>query len=165
MSYESPDSGRWIDLSELEYGRLRTLNEQLQQADDWINRRSQEMVMAYCLATARARHDDNGRLDEDVDLIATVLFLPQEGHPDFRPHTDDILARIDIPILRAACADNGFSYIESPSKSDYLPSHGEWNRIFLDLYDRILKRDKEKLLSIGALCVDVALIQQQIRSW
>jgi hypothetical protein len=40
-----------------------------------------------------------------------------------------------------------------------------WCSLFLNLYERALQGDTVKLLSIGALCVNVVLAQQQLRSW
>jgi len=153
------------NLSKLEYDRLLTLNEQIQQAEQWIYRRSRDMVTAYSLATAQARHADNGNLDEDVNLIATVLFLVQEDHPAFLPERDNILARIDIPILPATSTDENSPYPDLSTVSDSAQRGSDWNPLLLNLYERVLQRDTAKLLSIGALCIDVALIEQQLRSW
>ncbi|WP_213762422.1 hypothetical protein [Caballeronia sp. dw_19] len=165
MSDELPRSGRWANLSRHEYEQLLTLNEQIEQAEQWIYRRSRDMVTAYSLATAQARHADNGNLDEDVNLIATVLFLVQEDHPAFLPERDNILARIDIPILPAISTDENSPYLDLSIASDSAQRRSDWNPLLLNLYERVLQRDRAKLLSIGALCIDVALIEQQLRSW
>jgi hypothetical protein len=156
-------SGRWVKLSEQEYERLLTLNEQIEQAEQWIYRRSRDMVTAYSLAAAQARHADNGNLDEDVNLIATVLFLVREDHPSFLSERDAILARIDIPVLPAPTTDKKSAYLDLSAASTQRRS--DWNPLLLNLYERVLDRDTTKLLSIGALCIDVALIEQQLRSW
>jgi hypothetical protein len=153
------------NLSKQEYDRLLMLNEQIEQAEQWIYRRSRDMVTAYGLATAQARHADNGNLDEDVNLIATVLFLVQEDHPAFLPERDNILARIDIPILPATSTDENSAYPGLNTVSDSAQRRSDWNPLLLNLYERVLQRDTAKLLSIGALCIDVALIEQQLRSW
>ena len=158
-------SGRWVNLSKQEYDRLLTLNEQIEQAEQWIYRRSREMVTAYSLGAAQARHTDNGNLDEDVNLIATVLFLVREDHPGFLPGCDNILARIDIPILPAPSKEDKSTYLDLNTASDSTQRRSDWNPLLLNLYERVLDRDTTKLLSIGALCVDVALIEQQLRSW
>src|SRR5471032_2529938 len=56
------------DLSKQEYCRLHMLHNQLEQAEQWIYRRSRDMVTAYSLAVAQARHADDGMPDEDVNL-------------------------------------------------------------------------------------------------
>ena len=158
-------SGRWASLGSQEYDRLLTLNKQIEQAEQWLYRRSRDMVAAYSLATAQARHHDNGKLDEDVSLIATVLFLMREDHPAFLPECDNILARIDIPILPATRTDENAPYPDLGTVSDPAQRRSDWNPLLLNLYEQILQRDTAKLLSIGALCIDVALIEQQLRSW
>ena len=165
MSDELPRSGRWANLSKHEYEQLLTLNEQIEQAEQWLYRRSRDMVTAYSLAAAQARHADNGNLNEDVNLIATVLFLMREDHPAFRPERDNILARIDIPILPATSTDENSPYPDLSTASDSAQRRSDWNPLLLNLYERVLQRDTAKLLSIGALCIDVALIEQQLRSW
>jgi hypothetical protein len=153
------------NLSKQEYDRLLTLNRQIEQAEQWLYRRSRDMVTAYSLAAAQARHADNGILDEDVNLIATVLFLLREDHPAFLPGCDNILARIDIPILPATSLDENAPYPDLSMVSSSAQRRSDWNPLLLNLYERVLRRDTAKLLSIGALCIDVALIEQQLRSW
>ena len=153
------------NLNRQQRDRLLTLNEQIEQAEQWIYRRSRDMVTAYSLATAQARHADNGNLDEDVSLIATVLFLVREDHPDFLPERDNILARIDIPILPAPSTDKNSTYPELSTASDSTRRSNDFNPLLLNLYERVLLRDTAKILSIGALCIDVALIEQRLRSW
>jgi hypothetical protein len=153
------------NLSKQEYDRLLTLNEQIERAEHWINRRSHDMVTAYSLATAQARHSDTGKLDEDVILTATLLFLVQEDHPAFLPERDNILARIDIPILPATSTDENSPYPDLSTVSDPAQRRSEWNPLLVKLFEHALQRDTAKLLSIGALCIDVALIEQQLRSW
>ena len=153
------------NLSKQEYDRLLTLNEQIEQAEQWIYRRSRDMVTAYSLATAQARHADNGRLDEDVILTATLLFLEQDDRPALLPERNNILARIDIPILPATSTDENSPYPDVSTVSDSAQRRSEWNPLLLNLYERVLQRDTVKLFSIGALCINVALIEQQLRSW
>jgi hypothetical protein len=164
MSDELSWSCRWVNLSKQEYDRLLALNEQIEQAEQWIYRRSRDMVTAYSLAAAQARHVDNGNLDEDVNLIATVLFLMREDHPGFIPERDNILARIDIPILPAPNTDKKSAHLDLSTASNST-QRSDWNPLLLNLYERVLDRDTTKLMSIGALCIDVALIEQQLRSW
>ncbi|AME26302.1 hypothetical protein [Burkholderia sp. PAMC 26561] len=165
MLDEFSRSGRWANLSKQEYDQLLTLNEQIEQAERWLYRRSRDMVTAYSLAAAQARHADNGNLDEDVNLIATLLFLVREDHPAFLLGQDNILARMDIPILPATGSDENSLYAGFSAVSDSAQRRSEWNPLLLNLYERVLQRDTVKLLSIGALCIDVALIEQQLRSW
>lgn len=160
-----PQSDRWANLSKQEYDCLLTLNEQIDQAVQWIYRRSRDMVTAYSLATVQARHADNGTLEEDVSLIATVLFLVREDHPAFLPESDNILARIDIPILPATSHQESSTYPDLSAASDRVQCRSDWNPLLLNLYEQVVQRDTAKLLSIGALCIDVALIEQQLRSW
>jgi hypothetical protein len=165
MSDELPRSGRWANLSKHEYEQLLTLNEQINRAEHWIYRRSHDMVTAYSLAVAQACHADNGALDEDVNLTATLLFLVRDGHPAFLPACDNILARIDIPILPAARTGENSAYANLTTVSDSAQRRSDWNPLLLNLYERVLQQDTAKLLSIGALCIDVALIEQQLQSW
>ena len=165
MSDELPRSGRWANLSKHEYDRLLTLNEQIEQAEQWLYRRSRDMVAAYSLAAARARHGDNGNRDEDAILTATLLFLVREDHPAFLPARDNILARIDIPILPAISTDENSPYPDLSTVSDPAQRRSGWNPLLVKLFEHALQRDTAKLLSIGALCIDVALIEQQLRSW
>lgn len=155
----------FANLSKQEYDGLLALNEQIEQAEQWIYRRSRDMVMAYSLAAAQSRHTNNGRLYEDVNLIGTVLFLMRDDHPAFLPERDNILARIDIPILPATSVEENSSHPDLSAASDLAQRHSDWNALLLHLYERVLQRDTAKLLSIGALCIDVALIEQQLRSW
>jgi len=165
MSDEVSRSGRWANLSKQEYDQVITLNEQIEQAEQWLYRRSRDMVTTYSLAAAQARHADNGDLDEDVNLIATLLFLLREDHPAFLPEGDNILARIDIPILPKTSTDENSPYPDLTTISDSAQRRSDWNPLLLNLYERVLQQDTAKLLSIGALCIDVALIEQQLRSW
>jgi hypothetical protein len=158
-------SGRWANLSKHEYDGLLTLNEQIEQAEQWIHRRSVDMVTAYSLAAAQARHAENGTLDEDISLSATVLFLVRDDHPTFLPEGDNILARIDIPILPVKSSDKRSTCPDLGIASDGVQYRRDWNPLLLNLYERVLQRDAVKLLSIGTLCIDVALIEQQLRSW
>ncbi|TCG02699.1 hypothetical protein BZM27_53915, partial [Paraburkholderia steynii] len=137
---------------------LRTLNEQLGQAELWISRRGREMATAYSLAAAQPRHLK--QLDEDVELIATILFLPTNGIAVSRDH---IVSRIDIPLFPGVPGEPDDS--NARPKEHFENDPEAWCPLFLDLYERALQKDATKLLSIGALCIDVALIQQQLRSW
>ncbi|WP_233342950.1 hypothetical protein [Burkholderia cepacia] len=152
-----------IDLSEQDCSRLRLLNDELAQVEHWIRHRSSEMVAAYGLATAQTRHTD--RLDEDVELIATVLFLLQNDHPDFDPGRHGVVARIDIPILPATLVKNDAHCSDTRTVWPFWDRRENWCPLFLELYERALQKDTAKALSIGMLCVDIALIQQQLRSW
>ena len=153
------------NLSKQEYDRLLTLNDQIDQAEHWIYRRSHDMVTAYSLASVRARHAGNGALDEDVNLTATLLFLVRDDHPSFLPARDNILARIDIPILPATSTDENVPYPDLSTVSDSAQRRSDWNPILVKLFEHALQRDTAKLLSVGALCINVALIEQQLRSW
>ncbi|WP_153141883.1 hypothetical protein [Paraburkholderia agricolaris] len=155
----------FANLSKQEYDGLAALNEQIERAEQWIYRRSRDMVTAYSLAAAQSRRNNNGKLDEDVSLIGTVLFLIRDDHPAFLPEHDNILARIDIPILPATSVEKNSSHPAPRTGSDLAQRHSDWNALLLHLYERVLQRDTAKLLSIGALCIDVALIEQQLRSW
>ncbi|TDV38011.1 hypothetical protein C7405_102211 [Paraburkholderia caballeronis] len=152
-----------IDLSEQNFSRLRQLNDELAQAEQWISRRSSEMVAAYGLATAQSRHTD--RLNEDTELIATVLFLLRKDHPDFDPGRHGLVARIDIPILPAAPRGDNVCYNNVRPALPFLDHRENWCPLFQELYERALQKNTAKLLSIGTLCIDIALIQQQLRSW
>ena len=165
MSDELPRSGRWANLSKQEYEQLLTLNEQIEQAEQWLYRRSRDMVTAYSLAAAQARHAVNGDLDEDVILSATLLFLVRQDHPAFLPGRNNIVARIDIPILPAPGTEENSPYPDLSTVSDSAQRRSEWNPLLVKLFEHALQRDTAKLLSIGALCIDVALIEQQLRSW
>ena len=121
------------------------------------------MVTAYGLAAAQARHV--GSLNEDVVLIATLLFRMREDHPDFVPGNRNIVARLDIPILPAARIEQDSHGVSARPESPFRNSSGAWCALFLNLYERALHEDSAKPLSIGKLFVDVALIQQQLRWW
>jgi hypothetical protein len=161
MPAKRPLPGRSTDLNEQDYGRLCALNKQLQDAEQWIDRRSREMITAYSLAAAQSRHEE--KLSEDVELVATILFLVREGHPTFLNERDNILARIDIPILPATKNKKNAAYLIPAS--DPVQYQSDWNPLLLTLYEGVLQRDIAKLLCIGALCIDVALIEQQLRCW
>jgi hypothetical protein len=151
------------DISEQEYSRLRMLNTQLEQAEQWIDHRSREMMTAYGLAVAQSRHAEH--LDEDVALVGTILFLRRQDQPGLSPEQNNVVARIDIPILSTADrgeeAHNSNTRAACPSTN----SQANWCSLFLNLYERALQRNTMELLSIEALSIDVALIQQQLRSW
>jgi len=152
-----------IDLNERDCRRLRLLNDELAQAEQWITRRSSEMVAAYGLATAQTRQTD--RLDEDVELIATVLFLLRKDHPDFDHGRQGVVTRIDIPILPAPLREDDVHCSGARTAWPFRDRRENWCPLFLDLYERALRKDVAKALSIGTLCIDIALIQQQLRSW
>lgn len=162
-----PDKRQPIDLgtnfNEQEYNRLRLLNDQLAHAEQWIKRRSSEMVAAYGLATAQTRHTD--QLDEDVELIATVLLLLRSDHPDFVPGRHSVVTRIDIPILPAPLRGVDVHCDGTQTTWPFRNFDNSWCPLFLDLYERALQKDAAKVLSIGTLCIDIALIQQQLHSW
>jgi hypothetical protein len=152
-----------VDLNEQDWSRLRLLNDELTQAEQWITGRSSEMVAAYGLATAQTRHTD--RVDEDVELIATVLFLLRNDHPDFDPVRHGVVTRIDIPILPATLREDDVRCNGARTAWPFRDRRENWCPLFLDLYERALQKDTAKVLSIGTLCIDIALIQQQLRSW
>lgn len=152
-----------IDLNEQDCNRLRLLNDELMLAEKWIAQRSSEMVAAYGLATAQTRHTD--RLDEDVELIATVLFLLRKDHPDFDHGRHGVVAQIDIPILPAALRADNVHCSGARTAWPFRESRENCCALFLELYERALLKDAAKVLSIGTLCIDIALIQQQLRSW
>lgn len=152
-----------IDLNEQDCSRLRLLNDELAQAEQWISRRSSEMVAAYGLATARSRHTD--RLDEDTELIATVLFLLRKDHPDYDPGRHGLVAQIDIPILPAIPREDNVRCNNARPAWPFRDRRENWCPLFQQLYERVLQKDTAKMLSIGTLCIDIALIQQQLRSW
>jgi hypothetical protein len=156
-------SGLGTDFSGQECSRLRLLNDQLVQAEQWITRRSSEMVAAYGLATAQTRHTDH--LDEDVELVATILFLLRKDHPDFVPGRHGVVTRIDIPIMPATLREDDVHCNGARTAWPFRDRSGDWCPLFLELYERALRKDTAKVLSIGTLCIDVALIQQQLRSW
>ncbi|GAB2883718.1 hypothetical protein GCM10027093_18330 [Paraburkholderia jirisanensis] len=88
-----------ITLTEQEYSRLQTFNSEVIEAEQWITQHSKDMMLSYSLAAAQERHAENGRLDEDVELTATLFFLANDDQPDV-PNTDDrVIAQISIPIL------------------------------------------------------------------
>lgn len=152
-----------IELNKQDTNHLRLLNDELALAEKWITQRSSEMVAAYGLATAQSRHTD--RLDEDVELIATLLFLLRKDHPDCDRGRHGVVTRIDIPILPPTpCGDD----VECSGPRTTWPfrhRRGNWCPLFVDLYERALRKDMAKVLSIGRVCIDIALIQQQLRSW
>lgn len=151
------------DVRELELNRLSILNEQLVQAEQWIDRRSREMVAAYGLAAVQARHGEP--IDEDVELVATVLFLLREDHPDFLHGQRNVVTRIDIPILPATPCGENVSRNDIRTASPFPDVSVKWCSLFLNLYERALQGDTVKLLGIGALCINVVFVQQQLRSW
>lgn len=151
------------DFSEQDCSRLRRLNDQLSQAEQWITRRSSEMVTAYSLAAAQTRHTD--RLDEDVELIATILFLLRKDHPDFVTGRHSVVTQIDILILPATLREDDVHCEGTRTVWPLRHRSDNWCPLFLDLYERALKTDIAKALSIGTLCIDIALIQQQLHSW
>jgi hypothetical protein len=163
MPDKRPPIDLGTDLNEQEINRLRRLNGELAQAEKWITRRSSEMVAAYGLATAQTRRTD--RLDEDVELIATVLFLLREDHSDFVPGCLSVVTRIDIPILSTTPRVEDVHCESTRTVWPFRDLSDTWCPLFLDLYERALRKDTAKLLSIGTLCIDIALIQQQFRSW
>jgi len=156
-------ASRGTGFSETECGRLRTLNEQLVRAEQWISRRSHELVTAYSLATVQARHVE--QLDEDVELVATILFLTAVNRPDSRAGHPDIVTRIDIPILPPPSHEEDACYKRTGATSPFPGCSDDWCALFLNLYERVLQRDVVKLLDIDSLCIDVALIQQHLSSW
>ncbi|AJX94452.1 hypothetical protein [Burkholderia pseudomallei] len=156
-------TGLGIDLNEQECNRLRLLNDELAQAEQWITRRSSEMVAAYGLAAAQSRHTD--RLDEDVELIATVLFLLRKDHPDFDRGRHSVVTRIDIPILPSTLREKDVHCSGARTAWPFRDRRENWCPLFLELYECALQKDTAKVLSIGTLCIDIALIQQQLRSW
>ncbi|MEW6342042.1 MAG: hypothetical protein AB1704_15380 [Pseudomonadota bacterium] len=163
MQDKRPPIDLGTDLNEQDCNRLRLLNDELAQAEQWISRRSSEMVAAYGLATAQTRH--TARLEEDIQLIATLLFLSRKDHPDFSPGRHGLVTRIDVPILPATLRENDLHCNGARTAGPFRDRHENWSPLFLELYERALRKDTAKLLSIGTLCIDIALIQQQLRSW
>jgi len=167
MMLNTPDkrdpASHGSELSENECGRLRTLNEQLVRAELWISRRSHELVTAYSLAAAQARHVE--RLDEDIELVATILCLTSVNRADSLPGHPDIVARIDIPILSPPSHEADACYKPTEATSSFSGCSDDWCALFLNLYEHVLQRDVVKLLDIDSLCIDVALIQQHLSSW
>ncbi|WP_175031885.1 hypothetical protein [Burkholderia lata] len=165
MSVPFPSSERYSTLTVREYGRLQMLNVELKRAEHWITRRSKDMMMSYRLAVAQERHAADGRLDEDVELIATLVFLARDDQPSFATKDNRIVARIDIPILSKFDRDGSSSLAGIYTKTSDTRHNNPWSQLLLDVYDRALQQDMSKLLNIGSLCIDVMLIHQQFRSW
>ncbi|KWN76927.1 hypothetical protein WM23_25670 [Burkholderia ubonensis] len=99
MSVPFPSGECYSTLTAREYGRLQMLNEELKQAEQWIAQRSRDMVLSYSLAVAQERHAADGHLDEDVELVATLVFLVGDDQWSFATRDNRIAAQIDIPIL------------------------------------------------------------------
>lgn len=165
MSVPFPSSERHSALTAQEYGRLRMLNDELKRAEHWITQRGKEMVLSYSLAVAQERHAADGQLDEDVELIASVVFLARDDQRHFATIDNQIIAQIDIPILSKFDRSGSSSLAGTCTKISDAHHSEPWSQLLLDLYDRALQQDLPKLLSIGALCIDVVLIRQQLRSW
>lgn len=163
MPSKRPPINLGTEINEQDTNHLRLLNDELAQAEKWITQRSREMVAAYGLATAQSRHTD--RLDEDVELIATVLFLLRKDHPDCDHAHHGVVTRIDIPILPATLREDDDQCSGARTAWPFRYRRGNWCPLFVDLYERALRKDTAKVLSIGTVCIDIALIQQQLRSW
>ncbi|MDE1007392.1 MAG: hypothetical protein OSB38_17145 [Paraburkholderia fungorum] len=155
----------WAALTAQEYGRLKALNEELKQAERWIRRRGKDMVVSYSLAAAQERHAFDGQLDEDVELAATMLFLTKTDSPPTTTKGDRIVAQIDIPILSKLHRLENTAPVTLRTDVEEGRSNDPWCPLLLDLYNRALQQDTTKLLSIDALCIDVVLIRQRLRSW
>ncbi|MBN3786584.1 hypothetical protein [Burkholderia sp. Ac-20353] len=165
MSVPFPSSERYSTLTAREYSRLQMLNEELKRAEHWITQRGKDMVLSYSLAVAQERHAADGRLDEDVELIATLVFLARDDQPPFATRDNRIVAQIDIPILSKFDRNGNSSLSGIHTKISDARHNNPWSQLLLDLYGRALRQDMSKLLSIGSLCIDVMLIRQQLRSW
>lgn len=153
-----------IPLTGGEYNRLQTLNSELLKAEQWITQCSKDMVLSYTLATARERHANDGRLDEDVELTAILIFLARNCRAGAPTLDDRVITQISIPILSKLHFDGNASTINLRTNVD--DTHqSPWHQLLLELYERALLRDKAKLLSIGSICIDVILIQQRLTSW
>jgi hypothetical protein len=165
MSAPFPSGERHSALTAQEYGRLQILNEELKRAEHWITQRGKDMVLSYSLAVAQQRHAAGGRLDEDVELIATLVFLARNNQAPSTTRDNRIVAQIDIPILSKFDRNGSSSSAGIYTKFSDTSHNDPWSPLLVDLYDRALQQDMSKLLSIGALCIDVVLIRQQLRSW
>lgn len=161
-----PSVEHHIALTAWEYRRLQTLNSEMKEVEQWISKRSQGMVLPYGLAAAQCRHADDGRLDEDVEVVAALLFLAGGLESGRAKAGDRVVAEISIPILSRLRVNESTSWSKHLIRTDVDGrSPGSWSRLLLDLYERALNGDKTKLLSIETICCDVVLIRQRLRSW
>lgn len=165
MSVPFPSGERRSALTEQECDRLQMLNDELKRAEHWIAQRGKDMVLSYSLAVAQERHATDGRLDEDVELTATLVFLAADDQSPVAAGNNRIVAQIDIPILSKFDRRGSSPLAETHSKISDPRHNAPWSQLLLDLYDCALQQDMSKLLSIGSLCIDVVLIRQQLRSW
>lgn len=159
-----PSAEQCMQLTAWEYSRLQMLNSELTKAERWIVQRSEDMVLSYSLAAAQERHADDGGLDEDVELTATLIFLAGEGQPGAPIPDHRIITQIRIPILSKLRANRSASTAHQRA-NDYGAQRGPWNQLLLELYNHALQCDKTRLLSIGSICIDVILVHQRLRSW
>jgi hypothetical protein len=156
-----PDDRTNLDPDDL--GRLRIVNEKLREAEQWIERRSRELVTAYGLAAAQARQTD--RLAENVEVFATILFFTATDEAQHRNPGKNVVMRIDIPIFPGSIA-RGAAHSRLVTKpSPPSDSTGQWCSLFLELYGRSVERGIADLKRINALSIDLALVQQQLCAW
>lgn len=157
-----PDA--WHALTEPEQISLRTLNTELEQAEQWIAQRSQDMVIEHGLA---AVHDPPGSRtgpDDGITLSATILFLAGNRHATGCADNGPVIARFDIPLFPDQGDTKSLIY-RSDTEPDTSNDQPDWSSLFLTLYSQALGHDIIKLLSIRALKVGVSFTQQKTRIW
>ncbi|PLZ01759.1 hypothetical protein CY652_13840 [Burkholderia sp. WAC0059] len=156
-------SEAWPTVTRQERNRIQVLNDQLRQTERWIDRCSRDMALGYGLAT-QARQVAGG-LAEGVTLNATVLFLSREDTSDTRPGNDSVIARFEVPLLPGGIPDENPEAVRRHAIPVAPRDADGWCHLFLELYHRALAGNLAKLLSIDALRIEVALVQQQWLAW
>jgi hypothetical protein len=92
----------------------------------------------------------------------------REDHPDHRADDDNIVAELDASLLLLETSDEDFrltNWNELGEAGDHALADAHFCYIFHDLFDHVLRRDRDKTLAIGGLWTDVMPIQQQMISW
>jgi hypothetical protein len=155
------------NLSAEERDRLRLINQKLAEAEQWILRRRDQCLADYFRAGGVKDHQYGETVHEDVEIEVEIVCILRSDHPDFDDEDidDNAVARLhwldDIYDGSSGITNwNAFQFNEG-----HVLQHDDHCYLLHDLYDHVLLHEWDRILAIGAVWVDVHLIQQRETYW
>jgi hypothetical protein len=155
------------DLSAEELDRLRLTNQKLAEAEQWILQRRDQCLADYFRAGGAKDRQYGETVHEDVEIEVEIVCILRSDHPDFddKAMDDNAVARLHwldgIYDDSSGIANwNAFQFNEG-----HVLQRDNHCYLFHSLYDHVLLHEWDRILAIGAVWVDVHLIQQRETYW
>jgi hypothetical protein len=149
------------DLSDAEIDRLLLINQKLAAAEQWILLRQAQALSDYFKAGGVQYHTYSDELREDLETEVEICCVLREDHPGFDEDDDNIVAKL-IWLDGIYSDDIGITDWNQCQLSDgHRLQHEPHCYLFHYLTEHVLGYDWDRVLSIGAIYIDVGLIQQR----